>query len=276
MRLLRCELVKLNRPLLWSLGVVLATACVLPAWIGTYAASESRDPGMRLAAARHLTALSAGTVPAGLMASLPGLLVIAVLAGSHVGGEWTGRTIKVLLSQHGRRRDVLAAKIMSVWLGAVVVMTFGWVALAVAGPVMASRYHLPDSHLSAAEAAKYGGSQYARALLVLAVYAVIATAIATLTRNAVGTITATAGAMVLAGLLPAALQITRYAPTNWVQGWMGFSRAPGTIPTHWWSHYTYPDGSTPGHAGAFFGLLAAVVAGALLGHLRFSRMDITE
>ena len=45
------------------------------------------------------------------MASLPGALALALLAGAHIGGEWSGRTMKNLLAQQGRRWRVLAAKL---------------------------------------------------------------------------------------------------------------------------------------------------------------------
>ena len=66
--------------------------------------------------AAQLSPVAAGVEAAGLMASLPGALALALLAGAHIGGEWSGRTMKNLLTQQGQRWRVLAAKLVSLWL----------------------------------------------------------------------------------------------------------------------------------------------------------------
>src|ERR1700687_1134384 len=138
MWLLIAELRKLARPLVW--GTVLAAAgfCVLLAWGATSNASQSLNPladvsaeclqspsaacqgraaqdhGFRVAPARATSRLprpgAVGQVAAGLLASLPGVFLVALLAGGHWGGEWSGRTIRALFTREGRRVRVLAAK----------------------------------------------------------------------------------------------------------------------------------------------------------------------
>src|ERR1700730_9253835 len=126
MRLLRAELGKLNRPLLWGLTVAAMLFCVLLAVGGSANASGRTRPctgvdctvGRMMAltvevhTAEQLDPVAAGAEAAGLMASLPGALVIALLAGGHVGGEWSGRTLKNVLTQCGHRWRVLAAKLV--------------------------------------------------------------------------------------------------------------------------------------------------------------------
>src|SRR5258706_13482981 len=114
MRLLRAELRKLNRPLLWGLMVAAMLFCVLLAVGGSANASRHTTRPctgadctvgrmmvltVEVHTAAQLDPVAAGAEAAGLMASLPGALVIAFLAGGHVGGEWSGRTLKNVLTQ---------------------------------------------------------------------------------------------------------------------------------------------------------------------------------
>ena len=133
MRLLARELGKLARPLTW--GVAAPPRCSACCWpwaapttrcwkarprsatcprapsSGSRPGRSARAPGRGSAPGwprsapsppgrRAATPVAAGAEPAGLMASLPGALAIALLAGGHIGGEWSGRTMKNLLTQH--------------------------------------------------------------------------------------------------------------------------------------------------------------------------------
>ena len=81
--------------------------------------------------------------------------------------------------------------------------------------------HLPAQHESAAHAIGLAGSQIARALLVLAAFAVVSLLAAVLTRSTIGT-TATAAGAVIAMLIAASLPaVGRGTPATWVQ-----SRSP--------------------------------------------------
>ena len=171
MRLLRAELAKLARPLTFGVAAAAALFCLLLAIGGTHnavlgtrgaprhvpsCAAAEVPPGPQCtrwqAAARarlrqmqaepaqvagQLAPAAAGAEAAGLIASLPGALAIALLAGAHIGGEWSGRTMKSLLTQHGRRWQVLVAKLVSLWLAGIGLIAACWAALALAGPVLA-------------------------------------------------------------------------------------------------------------------------------------------
>jgi hypothetical protein len=153
MRLLHAELAKLARPLSWGVAAAAALFCLLLAAGGSHnavldaqgaprhlpsCAAEQVPAGPQCsrwqAAARarlrqiqaepaqvagQLAPAAAGAEAAGLIASLPGALAMALLAGAHVGGEWSGRTMKSLLTQHGRRWQVLVAKLVSLWLAGI-------------------------------------------------------------------------------------------------------------------------------------------------------------
>ena len=301
MRLLHAELIKLARPLTWGVAAAAALFCVLLAVGGAHnAALEGGAPaghipscaelgipaGPRCARAEalerarvnqasaepaqvaaQLNPLAAGAEAAGLMASLPGALALALLAGAHIGGEWSGRTMKNLLAQQGRRCRVLAAKLVSLWLAGIGLIAVCWVALAAAGPLLVRVDHLPAPHESAAHALSLAGSQAARALLVLAAFAGIGLLAAVATRGTIGTTAATAGAviaMLIATSLPA---LGRWTPATWVQAWMGFPAGQASItslPTNFWSRFISAGGA-PSHMVGLVGvagLLAVCLAAA--------------
>jgi hypothetical protein len=316
MRLLRAELRKLNRPLLWCVTFAAMLFCVLLAVSG--AANAHRDAhtsaermpscaqlGMRdgtacanvmtrvrvratvgrmrnladeVNTAAQLNPLAAGAEAAGLMASLPGVLAIALLAGGHVGGEWSGRTLKNVLTECGHRWRVLAAKLVSLWLAGAGLVVACWAALAVAGPLVVRADHLPDPHRPVAEAAGWAGSQAARALLVLAVFAAVGVLAAVVTRGTVGTMATSAGIFVMM-LVAAALPGTgRWTPATWVQGWMGFAAGVGSItplPSNFWSRFISADSSPPGHVLGLTGLVATLAVCAALALTLFRRADVS-
>jgi ABC-type transport system involved in multi-copper enzyme maturation permease subunit len=315
MRLLRAELRKLNRPLMWAVTIGFAVFVVLlaaggasnahrdlvgssdrvpscaqmslpagPACVTAQALQRARiDANLadRMAAARHTAAqlnpVAAGAEAAGLMASLPGALVIALLAGGHIGGEWSGRTLKNLLTQRGQRWQVLTAKFVSLWLAAIGLLAVGWAALAVAGAALTRANHLPNPHQSWVEAAQWAGSQAARSMLVLAAFAAIGVLAAVLTRNTIGTM-ATSAAAFVAMLVLASLQgLGRWTPATWVQGWMGFAvgdRSITELPNNFWSRFINAGHSPPSHLLGLTGLIAVLIICAVSALRIFQRTDV--
>jgi hypothetical protein len=307
MRLLGAELIKLARPLTWGVAAAAGLFCVLLATGGAHnAALEGTLPAGHLPScaelgipagpqcthakalerarmaqasaqparvAAQLNPLAAGAEAAGLMASLPGALALALLAGAHIGGEWSGRTMKNLLIQQGHRWQVLGAKLVSLWLAGVGLIAVCWAALAVAGPILLHIDHLQARHEAAASALSLSGSQVARALLVLAAFAAIGLLAAVATRGTIGATAATAGA-IIAMLIAASLPGTgRWTPATWVQEWMGFPAGQASItslPTNFWSRFI-SAGASPGQLSGLLGLagLLAVLwaaAAALFRH----------
>jgi hypothetical protein len=302
-RLLGAELRKLRRPLLWGVAGVAALFCVLLAIGGSSNAVANAagragplpscaemgvqaGPACTRAQARErrrfsqvqagpvtvaaqLNPVAAGAEAAGLMASIPGALALALLAGGHIGGEWSGRTMKNLLTQHGRRWQVLAAKLVSLWLAGVGLLVASWAALAAAGPILAHLDHLPDPHESLGAAASLAGSQAARALLVLAAFAAIGLLAAVATRNTIGTTATTAGVIVAMLVVAALPRLGSWTPATWVQGWMGFPAGQASItalPANFWSRFITAGGTAPSQLlglTGLAGLLAGCAAGAL-------------
>ncbi len=316
MRLLRAELTKLHRPLSWTVLVTMAVFCVVLAVGGASNANaglgEADQPvascaPLRLpagpgcaqaqrmqrgqidaarsrlvAAATHTAAqldpVAAGAEAAGLMASLPGAVAIALLAGGHVGGEWSGRTLKNLLTQRGHRWQVLAAKLASLWIAGAGLVVACWAALAICGPIIRRVNHLPDPHQSLGHAASWAGSQAGRSLLVLAAFAAIGLLAGLITRGSIGTMAATIVtvlAMLIATVLPG---LGKWTPATWVQGWMGFAAGQASItslPDNYWSRFLSSNGTPPGHVFGLAGVCALVVVCVLVSVRLFTRTDVT-
>ncbi|HEY6277506.1 MAG TPA: hypothetical protein VIX86_14360 [Streptosporangiaceae bacterium] len=280
MRLLSAELRKLARPLTWGVAGAAALFCVLLA-VGAAHNAEGivggPDGQMATQVAGQLSPLAAGAEAAGLMASLPGALALALLAGAHIGGEWSGRTMKNVLIQHGRRWQVLAAKLTSLWLAGAALIAICWAALAIAGPVLVHLDHLPAAHQTAAHALGLAASQAARALLVLAVFAAIGLLAAVLTRGTIGTTAAAAGAVICMLVLAVLPTLARWTPATWVQAWMGFPAGQAsdtTLPTNFWSRFLSATGQ-PDHLAGFLGLAGVLAACALAALTVFGRSDVS-
>ncbi|GAA4639654.1 hypothetical protein GCM10023196_102130 [Actinoallomurus vinaceus] len=315
MRLLRAELRKLDRPLLYGVTFASALFCVLLAVTGASNARQGAQEAVpipscatmgvqegppctaaqkrmrvritvlrmrHLAIATHTAAqlnpAAAGAETAGLMASLPGVLALSLLAGGHIGGEWSGRTLKSVLTACGHRWRVLAAKLVSLWLAGAALIGACWAALAVAGPVLVRAYRLPDPHETVAEAVRWSGAQAGRALLVLAVFSAVSLLAAVVTRSTIGTTATTAGTFIVMLALAALPGTGRWTPATWVQGWMGFAAGQGSItalPDNFWSRFITAGGAEPGRLFGLTGLAATFLACATVAVVLFRSADVT-
>ena len=163
--LLAAELRKLIRPLVWGTGLAIIGFCLLITWGGANNARSALTspripdvcaravtaPCRQVTAHAHAAARTAaaatsllaqpgeiGHVAAGMLASVPGLLLIALVAGGHWGGEWGSGTIRQLLARQGRRTWVLVAKWLTIWAAGVAALVCCWLVLAVVAPVIAA------------------------------------------------------------------------------------------------------------------------------------------
>jgi len=219
--------------------------------------------------------LGAAKLALGFMASLPGALVVMLLAAGHVGDEWTDRTIKAVLCQEGRRWRVLAAKLISLWGAALALTLLEWSVLAAASPALAALYPLPGRGLSWSAAWASMAADAARAPLVMALFVLLGVTAAVLVRNALGGFALAAGALVaslaLAGNVPA---VAPWTAAYWVSGWMQF-HSHGFVIYHFWVD-GYP--SSVGRPGALVGgagLLGLMVLAAAVAVAVFRRADVT-
>ena len=140
--------------------------------------------------------LAAGKLAVGFMASLPGALLILLLAAGHVANEWNGRTMKTVLLQEGRRWRVLAAKAASLWLAAMAMVVVDWIALALLSPILKAAYPLAHGGLSWSAAFSAVAADAARAPLVIAAFATLGVAAAVVVTNTIGAFAVASGVLV--------------------------------------------------------------------------------
>jgi hypothetical protein len=273
--LLAAEIRKLVRPLVWGTALAIVAFCLLITWGAANNAraglASPRIPDVCARAATvqchhvvvqaHASARAAATatsqltqpgevgqVAAGMLASLPGLALIALIAGGHWGGEWGSRTIRQLLCREGRRGRVLAAKWLSTWMAGVLTLIACYLVLAAAAPVIAAAAGLPAAH--SAVWAGLGSSMTAagRAVVVLGLFAAVGTAAGTIGR------------------------LGRLSPASFVQAWMGFGPA-GYLPTNFWSRFA-GGGPDLGQLAGLAGILVTVAVAAGIARWRFAA-DVT-
>ena len=297
--LLRAELAKLVRPLVWGSGLAVVGFCLLLTWGGANnargALASPKIPSVcdasataqcrHVVAAAHASARAAalatsslaqpgeiGHVVAGMLASVPGLLLIALIAGGHWGGEWGLRTIRQLLSREGRRSRVLAAKWLTIWSAGVATMLCCWLVLLIAGPLIAAAAGLPAPHAALWAGLTSSVSAIGRAVLVLGLFAAVATAAGTIARGQLATTAITAGAMLLALLLAGIASVGRLSPASFVQAWMNFG-VSGYLPTNFWSRFV-ASGQQLAQLTGLTGIFLTAIVAALVARWRFAA-DVT-
>lgn len=218
--------------------------------------------------------LGVGTLVGGVMASLLGFLLVVILAAGHIGGEWSERTLRTMLIRQPNRWKVLGIKVLSLWLASVAVLAFTWAVLA----CVALYYHVAkplDPTGMAGFGATNGPVIVGRCLLVLAVYSLVAAALATIGRGVIGTLIG--GVAIGAGSLMAGYDFaaaSQHEFVFWVTGFMGYldPRMIGTG-TFWLTTFkVYPQ--VPTFDGGLLGLAVSAVVCAALGIARFVRSEV--
>ena len=112
---------------------------------------------------------------------------------------------------------------------------------------------------------------------MLAAFAVIGLLAAVITRGAIGTIAATAGAIIAMLAVAALPGAGPWTPATWVASWMGFPAGLGSVtalPANFWSRFL-GTGAPPGPLAGFAGLAGLVVAGLAVAERIFRRADIS-
>jgi ABC-type transport system involved in multi-copper enzyme maturation permease subunit len=222
-------------------------------------------------AAETLSPLGAGAFAAGMMASLLGAVVLLLLAGGHVGQEWSGRTIKQVLVQEGRRWRILLAKWASLFVAGMVALLVIWVALAILSPILSAAYPL---HVGVRSGAAFARSltEIVRASLVVLTFAALGVLCAVITRNTLGAFFLGFAFVVASLILGGFRSVGRFTLAYWVTGWMRFGQH-GPLQSHIWRDAFYPL-KNPGIAAGLAGLSALIAFCAVLAWVRFERSDI--
>ena len=300
MWLLLAEFRKLARPLVWAAGLTVTGFCLLITW---GAANNARDGmaspripsicdhavtaqcrhviGQAHAAAKAAAAATStlaqpgeiGHLAAGMLASLPGLMLIALVAGAHWGGEWGLRTIRQLLSRQGRRGLVLVAKWLTITSAGIATMLTCWAVLALAGPLIAAGAGLPAAHGGLWTGFGSSAAAVGRAALVLGLFAAVAVAAGTIGRGQLATAAITAAVFVLALLFAGIASVGRLSPATFVEAWMSFARG-GYLPTSFWSRFSAGGGQHLGQLAGLAGIAIAAAIAGLLARWRFAT-DVT-
>jgi ABC-type transport system involved in multi-copper enzyme maturation permease subunit len=297
--LLNAECRKLARPLVWGAGLAVVGFCVLITWSASNNArgglSSPKIPDIcshsataqchRLVVHAHTAARDAaiatsslaqpghiGHVAAGMLASLPGLILVALIAGGHWGGEWGLRTIRQLLSREGRRGRVLMAKWLSIWAAGVATMLCCWAVLLATAPAIATVTGLPPAGGGLWSGMGSSVISLGRAAVVLGLFAAIGTAAGAIARGQLATTAITAGAMLLALLVASISSVGRLSPASFVQAWMHFSNA-GYLPTNFWSRFA-GSGPQSGELAGLAGISITAAAAAAVARWRFAA-DVT-
>jgi ABC-type transport system involved in multi-copper enzyme maturation permease subunit len=219
--------------------------------------------------------LAIGALVAGMLASVPGALVLLLLAAGHVGNEWSGHTIKQVLTQEGRRWRVLTAKLASLWLVAAGLLLLTWTALALLSFVFRT-YKVGGSAMSTQAAWRLAGPLVGRSLLVLAAFVVIGVLASLVTRNTLGGVflgfAFVIGSLVLGNLA----FMTRGTLSYWVAGWMGFRvDVEGSPPVPYLWTGSFPQKVPhPSHQAGLYDLAGLLVVGVTLALVRMVRSDV--
>ncbi len=240
-------------------------------------AKEARRAGVLQRAdvessAQVLNPFGAGRMAAGMLSSLLGAVVMLLLAGGHVGHEWSCRTIKQVLAQEGRRWRVLAAKTASLWIAGLALVLVAWAALAALLLILRAAYPLhATTHVGSALAGSVG--DIARAAVVLAAFAVLGVLCAVITRNTLGAFFL-GFAFVLASMILAGFRsVAHLTLAYWVAGWMRFGQRISSVQTHIWRDDFYPL-RFPKSSVGLIGLVVFMATCALLSWVRFERSDV--
>jgi hypothetical protein len=213
--------------------------------------------------------IGVGGVVAGFIASLPGAIVIAGLAGAFLGGEWSSRTIAGVLARDPRRVRFVLVKFLSLWCLGIALMLASWVGLIALGPLLRAIYQVPPGPRSF-DMGAFTLEQLLRAVVVVGVYASIGTLAAVIARNPLGTFGISFG-FVVAGLVAA--RSTETYPLSlgyWVGSWMGYERAT-LLDDHVWIDSAAFRGSV---AGALAGLVACTLLSVVVAALAMKWSDV--
>lgn len=219
--------------------------------------------------------LAIGALVAGMFASVPGALVLVLLASAHVGNEWSGHTIKQVLTQEGRRWRVLAAKLASLWLVAVGLLLLVWAVLAPLSFVFRG-YEVGGSAMTTEAAWKLGGPLLGRSLLVLAAFVVVGVLASLVTRNTLGGLFLGFAFVIGSLVLGNYAVVTRGTLSYWVAGWMGFrlDDTGGQQMLYLWTGSFPLTVPHPSHQAGFYGLAGVLVVGVTLALVRMVRSDV--
>ncbi|MEV2199949.1 hypothetical protein AB0E11_08065 [Streptomyces fradiae] len=194
--------------------------------------ADSREKAAE--AARAQTVPGAFGWAAQAFASFPGLVVLVLLAAQSMGGEYDNRTAGNLLLADPRIRAHIGAKAAALWLTTAAALCCAGAAVAVFGLVKGRPdYPLHAFHLPPGEDLLQGLRLVGGALVVTAVWSVVAVALTALARSQAGGIARSGALLVLLMLGSGAAWLWGWLPGGIVADVMAFH--PGDVLWNvWW------------------------------------------
>lgn len=180
-----------------------------------------------------LDPVGVGGMVAGLMASLVGAVAVSAIAAAHVAGEWTYRTIRIIVAKDPRRARFVLARFGAVWAAGIGLLLAAWAVLALAGPLLRLAYEAPPP--AGIDPGGYAIEQVLRAVVALGFFAAVGTALAVVIRNPLGTLGAMLAFIFLALIASAWRTTFRASPATWIGAWMGF------LPERLWGDHVWVD-----------------------------------
>jgi len=202
-----------------------------------------------------------------LVSTGAGLFVMLLVAGGHVGGEWSGGTITSVLSQDGRRGAFLATKVLSLVLLGWLLLLAGAVSAVAVGQLGRVVWHeLPA--VTGVQIADYA-SVALLALPVLGFFACFAMLMAVLARSPLGTL----GLGIAIAVPWTALVRVESLEVISIGYWVGELLDIGRY--EFLRDHVWPDpftGTAP--VLAFLGLLLGSLTCLFLARWRLQRMDV--
>ncbi len=208
--------------------------------------------------------LAAGGAAAGLVVTAAGAFVLAGVAGGHVGGEWSGRTIANILTRDPRRSRFVLGKFLSVWIAGIWLLATVWAIFAALGPLFRTLYDVPPSP-PGFDAAGFALPRLARAIVAIGAVAALGTAAGAVTRHQLGGF-ALASAFIVTTIGTSVWEPTRdISLAYWIAAWMGFDRID-MLGDHVWVDQ-FP-GAQPSGSAALIGLAGFSALALLVAFLR--------
>lgn len=176
--------------------------------------------------------LGVGALTGAVLTSMLGFLLVMLLAAGHVGGEWTNRTIRTVLTGQPSRPRAVVVKAASVWLASLALLVVVWLELMAFAWYYHANQPIPVTAGAPVIPTIGGAIVLAKAALVLAVYALVGTSLAVISRGVLGSLISglSAGFGFLAlGYYVHSLSWLSF--TRWVTAYMG-SASPRMIGTN--------------------------------------------
>lgn len=201
----------------------------------------------------------------GMLASLPGAILILILSAVLVCTEFDSRTADIRLARDPRRWRFVDAKLGGVAFGVAAAVVLSWGAVAAIGFAVRAAGALPEVTSSPPQII----ATLTRTLPVVIGLMTCGVLLATALRSSVAAVAVGVVTLGVALMLANSASICRLSPVCWTAAWMGFERLDLGTGFIW---VTVPAGSSTAFVPVAFVVLALLARGLAIAALgRLSR-----